>query len=174
MTFRKESLVLLVKQAPITLILDYLMVSLLVRVVTGLKLTILVSTFLRFFLYQSGWRWDSLPEAYLNSAYMCTDTHALTEATMVKGIMPDAVPMLESQTDLDVDDFCVEIGIPPKEETGAGLLPHTITKSSLEGIPNDAMACSSNDATPTINTEVKSQELEFSDLKKRVCNRFVI
>ncbi|XP_065893425.1 uncharacterized protein [Dysidea avara] len=86
---------------------------------------------------------------------------------MVKGIMPDAVPMLESQTDLDADDFCVEIGIPPKEETGAGLLPHTITKSSLEGIPNDAMACSSNDATPTINTEVKSQELEFSDLKKR-------
>lgn len=126
--------------------------------------------FFAVFLYQSGWRWESLPEAYLNSPYMCSDTHALTEATMEnEGIMPDVVPMLENQTDLDVfppQDFCEEIEIPPKEENSAELVPYM--NGSVEGIPNDKMAGSSNTAAP-LTTDVKPQELEVSDLKKRVC-----
>ena len=39
--------------------------------------------FFAVFFHQPGWSWDSLPKAYLNSAYLCSDTHALTEATMV-------------------------------------------------------------------------------------------
>jgi len=72
------------------------MVSHLVCVVTDLKLTILVSTFLQFFFVPI-WL-DSLPEAYLNSAYMCSDTHALAEGTTMvnEGMTSDGVPMLES------------------------------------------------------------------------------
>jgi len=91
---------------------------------------------------------------------MCSDTHALTEATMVnESIIPDGVPVLES---LAPQDSLEEIEIPPKEDTSTESVPYT--NSSVEDIPNDATACNSNAAAP-ITTDVKSQ---VSDLKKWV------
>lgn len=111
--------------------------------------------FFAVFLYQSGWRWDSLPEAYLNSAYMCSDTHALAEGmtTVNEGIIPDVVPMLDNQTDLDIfpsPDSCKETA---EEET-------TMSDNNEGEIPSGTMACISNTAVTTA---------QVSELKKRVC-----
>ena len=35
------------------------------------------------FLYKPSWGWDSLPKSYLNGAYLCADTSALAQASML-------------------------------------------------------------------------------------------
>jgi len=109
-------------------------------------------------LFQSGWRWDSLPEAYLNSAYMCSDTHALAEGktTVNEGM---TVPMLESQTDLDVFPSQDSSKETAEEETTLSCIDN-----NEEGVSSDTMACISSSAVTTA---------QVSKLKKRVCKRMI-
>ena len=73
--------------------------------------------FFAVFLYKPDWDWNSLPKSYLNSAYMCADTSALAQASMLisctseSGSSVDIVPSDQTSQAVEVPDDQASQGV---------------------------------------------------------------